>query len=524
MSEKREIRTRFAPSPTGELHIGGLRSALSSFLYAKKNGGKFILRIEDTDQSRFVDGSVERIVESLEWAGLKIDEGVMKVKSDPPAGEAGKLKVKSGDVENDKIQDTGVKIKEVGDYGPYIQSKRIDIYKKYVQQLIDEGKAYYCFCSAERLDEMRKEQQSRKEAPKYDRCCLKLSKEEIEKKIKNGEKYVVRFKIPEGKTIVDDLVYGKIEVENETLGDTVILKSDGFPTYHLAVVADDYLMKITHVFRGAEWIASAPIHVLLYKAFGWEDVMPEFAHMPNILNQNKKKLSKREGSVSVRDFRDQGYPAEAIINFIALLGWNPKTEEEIFTMDELIDKYDIEKVNRAGAVFDMKRLDWISSQHIKKMEINDLYERTIPFLEEKEFYKSAPEERRTEDYIKKILAIEKDRLEKFTQVGENNQFFFSDDIKTSADKMRWKDSSDEDTKNNLEKAKNVLENISEDSWSLENIERELLETAGDKRGDLLFPLRAALTGAERSPSPFEVAWVLGKEKSLERINKAIESL
>ena len=497
MNDKREIRTRFAPSPTGELHIGTLRSALSSFLYARKNGGKFILRIEDTDQGRLVEGATKRMIEVLGWSGLEIDEGVV---------------LEDGE------------IKEVGKYGPYTQSKRLGIYKKYVQQLVDEEKAYYCFCTPERLDDMRKEQQNRKEAPRYDRHCLSLSKEEIEEKIKNGEKYVVRFRVPEGKTVVKDLVYGKIEIENETLGDNIILKSDGFPTYHLAVVVDDYLMRITHVFRGAEWIASAPIHVLLYNAFGWEDIMPEFAHMPNILGQNKKKLSKREGSVSVEDFRKQGYPAEAIINFIVLLGWNPKTEKEIFSMDELIEQYEIKKVNKAGAVFDIKRLDWISAQHIKQMEVDDLYKRMILFLEEKEFYKNASEEFKIEEYIKKILTIEKERLEKFTQVGENNQFFFNDNLEISADSMRWKDSGDEDTKNNLKKAHKVLENIPEKFWSLENIEKKLLDTAGDRRGDLLFPLRAALAGQDRSPSPFEVAWVLGKEKSLERIKKAIESL
>lgn len=503
--KKREIRTRFAPSPTGELHIGALRTALSDFLYAKKNNGKFILRIEDTDQARLVEGAMGRFLKMLEWAGVVPDEGVL-------------------------LKEQG-EIIEDGDYGPYIQSKRLGIYKKYIEQLIDEGKAYYCFCTAERLDEMRKGQQAKKEPPKYDRKCLNLSKEEVEEKLKNGEKCVVRFKIPEGKTVFSDLVYGKIEVDNSTVDDQIILKSDGFPTYHLAVVVDDYLMKISHVFRGAEWIASTPKHILLYKAFGWEDAMPEFAHMPNILGSDgKKKLSKREGSVSVQDFKSQGYPAEAIINFIALLGWNPKTEQEIFTMNELIDQYDIEKVNRAGAVFDTKRLDWISAQHIKRMDLDGLYKRVMPFLEEKEFYKEWDKRQETwdkarkEEYVKKVLTVEKDRLEKFTQVGESNQFFFGDDIKTSADSLRWKDSSDEDIKNNLEKAKKVLESISEESWTLENLEKELLDTAGDKRGDLLFPLRAALTGQERSPSPFEVAWVSGKEKSLERIENAVKTI
>ena len=495
---KEKVRTRFAPSPTGELHIGGLRTALSGFLYAQKNNGKFILRIEDTDRNRFVEGAVERIVKSLEWSGIEIDEGV---KID----------------ENEKIID-------VGEYGPYIQSKRLGIYKKYVQQLLDKSKAYYCFCSSERLEKMRKEQQTQKLAPKYDRHCLNLSKEEIEDKIKSGEKYVVRFKIPEGKTIVNDLVYGKIEVENETLDDQIIMKSDGFPTYHLAVVVDDYLMKITHIFRGAEWIASTPKHILLYEALGWKDEMPKFVHMPNILNQNRKKLSKREGSVSVQDFKEQGYPSEAIVNFIALLGWNPKTEQEIFTMSELIDQFAIEKMSKAGGIFDMKRLDWISAQHIKKMTVDDLYQKVLPFLKKKDFYKNAPQEFKNEDYLKKVLTVEKDRLEKFTQVGGKNPFFFSDGIKVTVDSMRWKNSTDEETKNNLKKAVEVLSGISESLWTLENLENKLLETAGDKRGDLLFPLRAVLTGQDKSPSPFEVAWVLGKNKTLQRIKNIIKKI
>lgn len=504
MDNKKEIRVRFAPSPTGELHIGALRTALSDFLYARKNNGKFILRIEDTDQARLVEGAVERFLEMLNWAGVIPDEGV--------------------------VLDENGKVTQKGKYGPYIQSERLDIYKKYVKQLIDEGKAYYCFCTAERLDEMRKGQQVRKEAPKYDRKCSNLSKEEVEEKLKKGEKYVVRFKIPEGKTFFNDLVYGKIEVENSTVDDQIILKSDGFPTYHFAVVVDDYSMKISHVFRGSEWIASTPKHILLYKAFGWEEFMPEFAHMPNILGKDgKKKLSKREGSVSVQDFKNQGYPAQAIINFIALLGWNPKTQQEIFTMDEIIAQYDIKKVNKSGAVFDVKRLDWISVQHIKRMNIDELYEEVLPFLEEKNFYKSWSMEHKVwsskekENYIKKVLTIEKDRLEKFDQVGENNQFFFSDKIEISPDDLRWKDSSDDDTKNNLQKAVEVLESISEEEWILENIEKKMLDTAGDKRGDLLFPLRAALTGQKKSPSPFEVAWVLGKNESTKRIRSAINN-
>jgi len=475
-----KVRVRFAPSPTGELHIGGLKTALTNFLLAKKNNGTFILRIEDTDRKRYVEGAVERIIKSLEWAGIKVKEDL------------------------------------------YVQSERLDIYKKYVDQLIAEEKAYPCFCTAERLEEMRNQQMAEKKAPMYDRCCLKLSQEEVKEKIKSGTPHAVRFKIPEGKTEYEDLVFGKISVENYVLDDQVILKSDGFPTYHLAVVVDDALMEISHVIRGIEWLPSTPKHILLYKALGWEDKIPKFCHMPNILNKNHKKLSKREGSMSVEDFREQGYPAEAIVNFIALLGWNPKTEQEIFTMEELVEQFDVSKMNRAGGVFDLDRLNWISAQHIKKMSSNELYKRAIEFLKEKEFFKNASAERKTEEYVKSILLIEKERLSKFTEVGESNQFFFSDNLKYSKDEIRWKKNSDEETKINLEKSLEVLENISEENWEKEKIEKELLKATGDKRGDLLFPLRWVLTGQKFSPTPFEVAWVLGKEESLKRIKKALE--
>ncbi len=510
MSNEKQVRVRFAPSPTGELHIGGLRTALTDHLFAKKSGGKFILRIEDTDQSRLVEGAVERIVESLDWAGIEIDEG---------------LKMEDG------------KLVEVGEFGPYTQSKRLDIYKEHLQKLIDEEKAYYCFCSSERLTELRETQQAEKQAPKYDRHCLDLSQEEINKKIENGEKYVVRFKVPEGKAIYTDLVYGKIEVKNDTLGDLILMKSDGFPTYHLAMAVDDHLMEISHVFRGVEWLASAPVHILLYEAFGWD--APAICHMPSILNKDKKKLSKREGSVSVSDFEEQGYPKEAIINFIALLGWNPKTKQEIFSMEELIEQFesadDVEKkrgfrkMNKAGGVFDLDRLAWISREHIKQMDVDVFYEQAMPFLSENDFYKNSSllanlSDEQKKEHVKRILTVEKTRMDNFKEAGKNNLFFFDEIGDVENDLMRWKKSSDEKTKESLEKAYEVLNNISEKSWTREKLEEVLLKAAGEKRGDLLFPLRGVLTGAKKSPSPFECAWVLGKDESLKRIKRGIESL
>ncbi len=501
----KEIRTRFAPSPTGELHIGGLKTALFDYLLAKKNKGRFILRVEDTDRKRMVEGAVERMVADLSWAGVDIDEGVT-------------------------INNEG-ELVEQGEYGPYTQSKRLDIYKKYIDQLIDTGKAYHCFCSSERLAEVRKTQQQNKQAPKYDRHCLNLTPEEVQKKIEAGESYVIRLKIPEGITTFQDEVFGKVSVKNETLDDQVIMKSDGFPTYHLAVVVDDYLMKISHVIRGAEWLPSTPKHVLLYEALGWKDEMPKFVHMANILNKDKKKLSKREGSVSVADFRKEGYPAEAIINFIALLGWNPKTDQEIFTMEELIEQFDITKMNKAGGVFDMDRLNWISNQHIKKMSIDDLYDRGIEFLEKQDFYQrflknttlTADE---IKNYVKKVLKVEQERLSKFTEIGVSNKFFFktAEELDFSLEDINWKDNTAEDTKKVLIEVKNVLEDISEEKWTEEYIQEQLLELVGEKRGDYLFPLRWVLSGQQKSPSPFEIAWVLGKEESLKRIEIIISKL
>ena len=494
MEKKKDVRVRFAPSPTGELHIGSLRTALTNYLFAKKNNGVFILRSEDTDQARLVKGSAKRQIEDMAWAGVTVDEGV-------------------------KIGDNNELI-ESGEYGPYTQSKRLDVYQRYVQQLLDEKKAYYCFCTPERLDDMRKKQQVKKQAPKYDRHCLELSEDEVKKRIADGERHVVRFKIPEGKTVFDDLVYGHIEVENDTLDDQVIMKSDGFPTYHLAVVVDDQLMKISHVFRGAEWIASTPKHILLYHALGWEEETPVFCHMANILNKDKKKLSKREGSVSVAEFRSEGYSKEAIINFIALLGWNPKTEQEIFDMNDLIAQFDTDKMNKAGGVFDCDRLRWIAKEHMRKFSVAYIYENALPFLREKEYYKNASDAQKTMDYITKIIAVEQDRLEKFTDVGEENQFFFSQNISLDKELVRWKENSDVETLTALTKAGDVLGIIDENNWFREDLEKILMNAAGDKRGDFLWPLRAALTGEERSPSPFDCAWIIGRDESLKRIESA----
>lgn len=490
-----KIRVRFAPSPTGYMHVGNFRTALYTYLFARQKKGTFILRIEDTDQKRYVQDALEKLVQIMNWAGFEYSEGVY--------------------IENGKVI-------QKGKYGPYIQSERLDIYKKYAEELVGNGLAYYCFCTTERLEKMRAEQSARKEAPMYDRSCLKLSVDEIKKKLESGEKYVIRQKInTEGTTEFEDIIRGEVSFENKLLDDQILLKSDGYPTYNFANVIDDHLMEISHVIRGEEFVSSTPKFIQLYQNFGWDT--PLFAHLPLLLNTDRTKLSKRQGDVSVEDYIQKGYLREAIINFVAMLGWNPGegSTREIFFMEELIKKFDLKKVHKASAIFDLKKLDWLNAQYIKKLSIDELYELSKKYFEQKDFFKNASDDKKTEEYVKKVLTIEQERLVNLSGVGDSNKFFF-EDIKYDKELLRWKNMSDEDLKSNLEKSKNILENISDSDWTQENLEKILLESAGEKRGDLLWPLRAALTGEQKSPPPFEVAWVLGKAETLVRIKKALD--
>ncbi|MEO5956551.1 MAG: glutamate--tRNA ligase, partial [Nitrospiraceae bacterium] len=333
------VRVRFAPSPTGFVHVGSLRTALYNFLFARHHGGVHILRVEDTDRTRYVEGAVENLLRTMEWVGITFDEGPM----------------------------------QGGEYGPYTQSERTEMYRNYSDELIKNGKAYSCFCTAERLDEVRKQMQASGQPPMYDRHCRNLTEEEVEVKKEAGIPHVVRLRIPLGETVTfNDLVRGDVSFDSKTIDDQVLLKSDGFPTYHLANVIDDYKMKITHVIRGEEWLSSTPKHVLLYRAFGWEDSMPKFAHLPLLLNPDRSKLSKRQGDVAVEDFREKGYLPDALINFVALLGWNPSATEEIYSMEELIKTFDLEKVNKAGAVFGKEKLDWMNAEYIRKKTPDEL--------------------------------------------------------------------------------------------------------------------------------------------------------
>jgi nondiscriminating glutamyl-tRNA synthetase len=506
------------------MHVGNFRTALYTYLFAKKNGGEFLLRIEDTDKNRFVENSVENIINLLEWSGLEYSEGVfVNSKFQIPSAATDKQN------SNFKISKsiTYPDLIEVGDFGPYIQSERLDIYKEHVQKLIENGTAYYCFCTENELEIMRNEQVANKQAPMYDRRCLKLSPEEIQQKIAAGEKYVIRQKInTAGITKYIDLIRGEIEFKNELLDDQILMKSDGYPTYNFANVVDDHLMNISHVLRGEEYVSSTPKYIQLYQNFGWE--VPEFAHLPLLLNPDKTKLSKRQGDVAVEDYIKKGYLKEAIINFVALLGWNlgEGSTQEMFTLQELEQVFDIKRVHKAGAVFDLKKLDWLNAQYIKKLSIDELYKNSLEFFVQKEFYQSWIVERESwsaeekEKYLKKVLQIEQDRLNNLSEVGENNQFFFTDII-YNKEMLLWKTMTDSELQESLEKSIAVLTAIDEDAWEIKNIEEKLFAAAGDKKGDLLWPLRVALSGAQKSPSPMELAWVLGKAESLRRLKKAL---
>ena len=492
------VRVRFAPSPTGYLHVGGLRTALYNYLFAKKHGGSFILRIEDTDQKRLVEDATEKLLATLgiffEW-----DEGLRQRTMS-------------------KKQGTGNR--EKGNFGPYVQSERLEIYRKYANDLIERGKAYPCFCSSERLETVRKEQETRKEPTRYDGLYRNLSKEEVAERLKENVPHVIRLRVEGTEDIVfDDIVRGKVSFSKKTIDDQVLIKSDGFPTYHLANVVDDHLMGITHVIRGEEWLPSTPKHILLYEAFGWE--IPPFAHLPLLLNPDRSKLSKRQGDVAVEDYLVKGYLSEALLNFVALLGWNPGEGEtqEIFSLDELVEVFDLAHVHKGGAVFDVKKLDWLNAEYIKNLSPEALFAKAHPFLWEKTWFETVDPARKELEYVERVLGIERDRLQKLSNIGESVKFLF---IEPTIDPtlLLWKKNTPQETLEALKTMRKTLENISEHEWTRTDLEKKLLDAAGEKRGDFLWPLRVALSGEKQSPPPNEIAWVIGKEASLRRIEAA----
>lgn len=479
-----KVRTRFAPSPTGYMHIGNLRTALYAYLLAKANGGDFVLRIEDTDQERYVDGAVDLIFKTMKETGLIHDEG-------PDIG---------------------------GPYGPYIQSERRNIYKEYAQKLVELGGAYYCFCGKERLDALRAQQEAAKVMPKYDGHCARLSKEEIEEKLASGVPYVIRQKIPRrGTTTFYDEIFGKITVDNATLDDNVLLKSDGLPTYNFANVIDDHLMNITHIIRGSEYLSSTPKYNLLYEAFGWE--IPTYIHVSPVMKDAHKKLSKREGDASYEDFINKGYLKDAIINYIALLGWSPGGEQEIFTMDELIKAFNLEGISKSPAIFDIQKLNWLNGEYIRKLSPDEFHELALPYI--RQAVKNDTIDTR------KISDLLHQRCEKLSDIPE--QIDFVDTLPEYSPELychKKMKTNEENSLSSLQAVLPVLENLSD--WTFDAIHTVLFDLIAKlevKNGIILWPLRVAVSGKSFTPGGgVELADILGKEETLNRIRKGIEIL
>lgn len=473
MSSLKTVRTRIAPSPTGEYHIGHLRTCLYDYALAKKNSGQFIIRIEDTDQKRFVEGSQERTLHVIKECGLNWDEG-------PDIG---------------------------GPYGPYVQTQRLNIYQKYIKELLDKGLAYYCFCTEERLTEMRAIQKAAKKIPKYDRHCLTLSKAEIDSNLAKGLPYVIRLKIPDNETIVfNDLIRGQIKFNSNDIDDQVLIKSDGIPTYHFAVVVDDHLMNISHIFRGEEWITSTPKQIILYRYFGWE--VPVFAHLTVLMDPDGHgKMSKRHGSVSVRSFLDAGYLPAALLNFLMLLGWNPGDNRELFSLEEFVQAFSLEKLHKKSPAFDRKKLDYFNGLYIRKLTDGQLFSYFKKFLPQA-----------SDDQIKILAPVLKDRLVKFGDLPEQLKFIFED---VKFDKTLL---ANYPAKDMLSAASKI---ISSSDLNVDSLKQQLLKLIADnnwKVGDFFMVFRIAICGVVHTPPVVECLPALGKENTLHKIDIAINLL
>lgn len=481
-----EIRTRFAPSPTGYMHIGNLRTALYTYLIAKKGNGKFILRIEDTDQERYVEGAVDIIYRTLRTVGLNWDEG-------PDVG---------------------------GPVGPYIQSERMGLFKQYAEELVKKGEAYYCFCDKDRLTELKAVQEASGVNPMYDRHCRNLTQEEIDEKLAAGVPYVIRQKIPEtGTTTFHDELYGDITVDNSTLDDQILLKTDGMPTYNFANVVDDHLMGITHVVRGNEYLASAPKYNLLYQAFGWE--VPTYIHVEHIMKDKHNKLSKRNGDASFEDLMAKGYLSEAVINYIALLGWAPKGEREIFTLEELIEEFDINGLSKSPAIFDPLKLKAINGEYIRKLTPEKFFEYAEPYIKETV--------KRTDVDLSKIAALLQNRTEVFADIPEQVDFIDTmPDYELSLYENKKMKTNADTALVVLEASLPVLEAIDEADWKFDNIHDKLFELIASmevKNGYILWPVRVAISGKQFTPGgAFEIAEIIGKADTIARMKRSIEML
>ncbi|MCX6011114.1 MAG: glutamate--tRNA ligase [Chloroflexi bacterium] len=482
------VRVRFAPSPTGYPHVGNIRTALFNWLFARRYGGRFIVRIEDTDLARKVEGAEKGILDSLRWLSLDWDEG-------PDVG---------------------------GDYGPYYQSQRLELYKSAAEKLIAQGDAYYCYCSPERLEAMRAEQVKRKQPPGYDRHCRELAPEERAQKEAEGIVPVVRFKVPlEGQTRFKDLIYGDVVFGHSTLDDFVLLKSDGYPTYHLANVVDDHAMKISHVIRAEEWISSTPRHLLLYRAMGFEP--PEFIHHPMILGPDRAKLSKRHGAVSILDYRDQGYLPQTMFNFLALIGWSLDDRTEIIPRQALVDNFSLERIGKTGAIFNREKLDWMNGVYIRSLTPDEFFDAVQPFLMSDIAAGEALIE--NEDYVREVLPLVQERAKTLLEVVELTKFFFVDGLDYDASQLIGKKMDAPSTVKALKAAQQKLEPLKAfDADSLEAVLRPLAAELELKTGQLFGVLRVAVTGQAAAPPLFATMAVLGRERSLKRIAAALSKL
>ncbi|HEY78738.1 MAG TPA: glutamate--tRNA ligase [Dehalococcoidia bacterium] len=482
------VRVRFAPSPTGYPHVGNIRTAMFNWLMARHTGGKLVLRIEDTDVARKVEGAVEAIMDGLKWLGLDWDEG-------PDVG---------------------------GDYGPYYQSQRLELYRQATERLVAQGDAYYCYCSPERLEEMRAEQVRLKQPPGYDRHCRDLSPQERAEQQAKGITPVVRFKVPlEGQTTYNDVIWGDITFEHGTIDDFVLLKSDGYPTYHLANVVDDHAMKISHVIRAEEWISSVPRHLLLYRALGLAP--PQFVHHPMILGPDRAKLSKRHGAVSILEYRAQGYLPETMLNFLSLIGWSLDDKTEIMSREELVDNFSLERIGRTGAIFNREKLDWMNGVYIRGLSTDDFAQRALPFLEK---HLPTPVKRPlSADYVREIVPLIQERARTLVEVAGLAEFFFLDELEYDAGLLIGKNMDRQLAVRTLKTAENGLEQLASfDTESLEDLLRPMAVELGLKTGQLFGTLRVATTGRTAAPPLFQTMAVLGKERCQRRIAAALAML
>ncbi len=496
MFKKEKIRVRIAPSPTGYLHIGTARTALFNFLFAKNQGGKFILRIEDTDIERSDEKFTKEIIESLKWLGIDYDEG-------PDVG---------------------------GDFGPYRQRERLETYKKYLQQLLKENKAYYCFCSEEELEAERQAQMKRGEAPVYSGRCANLSEAEIKKFIDEGRKPIIRFRMSDIKIIFEDMIKGVLEFETKLIGDIAIAKNLDAPLYNFAVVVDDETMEISHVIRGEDHISNTPKQIAMIEALGFKK--PKYAHIPLTLAPDRTKLSKRHGATAIADYRAMGYLPEAMINFMAFMGWNPKTDQEFFTKEELIKNFSIDNMNKAAAIFNIEKLNWLNGHYLRQMDLSALTEKCIPYLENTnliggigngEWKITDGGETIIFDQLKKIIFLGQERLVKLSDLPELVSFFFKKELSYDKQLLVWKKMTAEETIGHLSEVEKLLTDIDEKEFTKENLEKEiknLIEKNELGVGETLWPFRVALTGLKASPPPFLVAEILGKDKTLRRIAAA----